>query len=244
MIPLTSPFSVIVDDFESNLESLLEIVELGYDKSASTKTRVATIHATTLLLAASFEEFIREMALEHAKQVVENADSISVLPDLLLETAWQRTFTEFFRNKRNGLSKREALKISAKEARARIEVLCDFIDGDITQDIFPYLIHNENNLRSGEINRLFKVSGLSDVCLKICKQASLKSFFEEEDEYKTHGDLLAALGRFVNRRNEIAHSLNSTSSSRPEELSRDIEMFRAFSEDLGVTLEAVCDCSK
>ena len=119
-----------------------------------------------------------------------------------------------------------------------------FIKGDITQQgnikqhIVAHLIHNENNMRAGEINKLFKVSGLSNICLQICKQQSLKTFFNENDDGKTHGELLAALERFVNRRNDIAHSLNSASSSAPEEVFGDIEMFAAFSKDLGATLEA------
>ena len=229
---MATAFSVIVEDFDEDLLSLRQLVNLGEAKTASAKTRVATIHATTLLLAAAFEEFVREMAREYAIQVVNKAGSVSELPDALLETAWRRTFDELAHIKPNGRSKKEALEISAKQARPKIDALWAFIEGDITQDIFVHLIHNENNMRVGEINRLFKVSGLSDVCSQICKQASLKAFFATEEDGKTHGDLLDSLEGFFNRRNEIAHSLNSASSSAPEEVSRDIDMFLAFSNDL------------
>ena len=237
MIRLTTAFSVIVEDFGEDLASLRQLVNIGQDKSASAKTRVATIHATTLLLAAAFEEFVREMAREYARQIVNKADSVSDLPDALLETAWKRTFAELARSKPNGRSKKETLEIAAKQARPTIDALCAFIEGDITQDIFAHLIHNENNMRADEINRLFKVSGLSDVCSRICRQVSLKTFFDQQDDGKTYGDLLTSLVDFVNRRNGIAHSLNSASSSAPEEVSRDIDMFLAFSNDLGATLE-------
>ena len=96
-------------------------------------------------------------------------------------------------------------------------------------------------MRGGEVNKLFKVGGLSNVCSRICAQGSLKELFDRNEEGEAHGDLLAALEDFFNRRNEIAHSLNSAKSSAPAEISRYIDMFRAFSKDLGATLEAAVD---
>jgi len=234
---VATPFSVIVEDFDEGLTSLLQLIELGQSKSASARTRVATIHASTLMLAATFEEFVREMAREYAIQVVRKARRVSDLPDALLVTAWKRTFNELARRILGGRSTKEALVISAKEARPKVDALCAFIEGDTMQDIFADLIHNENNMRPNEINRMFKISGLSDVCSQICTQVSLKAFFDQEDAQKTHSDLLNALEEFFKRRNDIAHSLNSGISSGPEEVSRDIGMFLAFSRDLGTTLE-------
>lgn len=54
---------------------------------------------------------------------------------------------------------------------------------------------------------------------------------------KQMGELIAALEKFLERRNEIAHSLNSASSSAPEEMLRDVKMFAAFAKDLCSTLE-------
>lgn len=234
---MSTPFSVIVDDFESALIPLGEIVNGGQGTVPSPRARVAAVHAATLLLAATFEEFVREMAREYAVQVVKKACSISDLPDALLETAWYRTFDKFARSKTTGSSKKEALKIFAKQARPIIDALFTFIEGDITQNIFENLIHNENNMRAGEINGLFKVGGLGNVCSEACKQTKLKSYFDTDDEDKAHGELLSALNEFFERRNEIAHSLNSASSSAPEVLFRDVELFRAFSIDLRAALE-------
>ncbi|WP_428277745.1 HEPN domain-containing protein [Candidatus Palauibacter sp.] len=233
---MANPFSVIVDDFDETLNSLLLLVQIGQGTGVSPKTRVASIHATTLMLAAAFEEFIREMALEHARHVVNGAHSVSELPDMLLMTAWKRTLGEAVRLQVNGRSKRDALKMSAKQVRPKVDALCSFVEGDIQQNIYDHLIHNEINMRATQINKLFRVSGREDICSEVCKQGSLKAFFDREDERKTHGELLAALENFINRRNEIAHSLNSAVSSAPEEVYRIIKMLRAFARDLGVTL--------
>lgn len=231
-------FSVIVEDFGESLATLRQLVNNGQDqKSTSAKARVALIQSSTLLLAATFEEFIREMAREYAVQIVAKANEVSDLPDALVETAWKRTLDYLARSKPQTRSKKEALEVSAKQARAKIDALCSFIEGDISQNIFDHLIHNDNNMRAGEVNRLFKLSGLNNVCSEICKQEFLKVFFDQDEDGKTHGILLSTLEDFFNRRNEIAHSLNSASSSGPDEIMRDINMFEAFSKDLGTTLD-------
>lgn len=234
---MSTVFSVIVDDFSEGLTSLRQLIQVGSLKSTSAKTRVASAHASTLLLAATFEEFVREMAREFAVQIVDNASHLSDLPDILIETAWRRTFDDLARSKPNARTKKESLAIAAKQARPKLDALCSFIEGDISQNVFGHLIHNENNMRAGEINKLFKISGLSNVCAEVCKQPCLKEFFAQDDEKKAHGELLAELEQFFERRNGIAHSLNSVSSSAPAKIARDLDMFLAFSKDLGSTLE-------
>jgi len=233
---MSSAFSVIVEDFSSRLESVSEIVVTATNKTALPKLRVASIHAATLLLAATFEEFVREMARESAVHIVRKAKRVSDLPEKLLDTAWKRTLDGIMYKKHAAQSKKESLEISIKLARPKMEALFAFIEGDLNQDIFDNLIHNENNMRANEINSLFKVSGFKNACVEVCKRAELKNFFGAEDEGQTHGALLAALEDFFNRRNEIAHSLNSASSSGPEQIQRDIDLFRAFSRDLGSTI--------
>ena len=235
---VASTFSAIVGDFDEELTSLGVLVQIGQAKGVPPKTRVASIHATTLMLAAAFEEFIRQMARAQAIQVVERASSVADVPDKLLETAWKRTLNELARAESRRLSKKESLRMSlAKRARLEINALCSFVEGDIGQNIYDDLIHNEHNMRPGEVNRMFKISGLRNICQRICGQASLKAFFEQRNENHTHRDLLVELDNFIDRRNEITHSLNSASSSGPGEVFRIIEMFRAFAKDLGATLE-------
>ncbi len=235
---MSTEFSVIVDDFHSALRPLNEIVRNGHSEQATTLARVASVNAATLLLAATFEEFVRQMARQFAIQVVTGASSIDDVPDFLLETAWRRTFHVLTHsNKSDGVSKKEALRISAKRARPTIEALCNFIEGDIDQDIFENLIHNENGMGFEEINKLFKVGGVSNICKEICKNETLRTFFEIDDEKATHAALLSALKEFFERRNQIAHSLNSINSASPGQILRDICMFVALASDLGRTLE-------
>lgn len=234
---MRTTFSVIVDDFEAALIPIIEIVNEQQRQGSSARARVASVHAATLLLAASFEEFIREMAKEYVSQIVYRVKKISELPDALYETAWRRTFDRLMKVKAQGRTKLEAHQVAANRARPAFDALFDFFDGDITKLSIENLIHNENNMRGREINNLFKVGGISDICSKICKKPSVKKFFEVDDEGKAHGRLLAALEDFFERRNEIAHSLNTASSASPQTIIRDVELFKALANDLLETLE-------
>src|SRR5439155_26278309 len=93
------------------------------------------------------------------------------------------------------------------EAMTRFSAVYEFCKGDLSQDIYSDLIHNENNMRPKEINALFKLSDVGDICSKISDKAPLMENFGESEAEKTHGRLLKYLNEFFQRRNDIAHSL-------------------------------------
>lgn len=99
-------------------------------------------------------------------------------------------------------------------------------------------IHNENNMRPNELNAMFKVSGLNDVCSSLCKMQAIKDYFMETETGKTHGKLIKALEEFMERRNNIAHALNPGSSAGPDQIIKDLDMLAALSTALCLTLDA------
>ena len=164
---------------------------------------------------------VREMARAYAKAVVEATKSFKKLPQKLANTAWRRTMETLARSEIGNENHSEVFS----EAQKRFNAVYNFCKGDLTQDIYGPLIHNENHMRIGEINSLFRVSNLGDVCRRISeKQPLLRNFCETEKD-KVHGRLQNCLEEFFERRNLIAHSLNSVSSSGPDQILKDIDMF-------------------
>jgi hypothetical protein len=94
-------------------------------------------------------------------------------------------------------------------------------------------------MRPNELNSMFNIAGLSDVCSKVCDKPAMLTFFGETDAGKAHGKLLAALEDFFERRNGIAHALNPGQSSGPEQIMTDLDMLQAFSEAIVQTLDAL-----
>ncbi|MEM5371000.1 HEPN domain-containing protein [Paraburkholderia azotifigens] len=235
---MASTFEIIAEEFIDDMEAIRSLVVTFSDPAKSGKARIAAANSATLLVAATFEEFVREMAREHARAVVMNTASFDKLPSKLAATAWKRTM--------DGLSKVRFDDVAGTggesvfgAAQARFKVIYEFCKGDLTQDIYRELIHNENNMRPNELNGLFKVSGLGDVCQKLSDKPSMLDIFGETEPGKAHGKLLAGLEDFFERRNAIAHALNPGQSSGPDQIINDIDMLESFGKALHETLDAL-----
>jgi RiboL-PSP-HEPN len=232
---MASAFEVIVEDFVEDIEAVRSLVLAFADSKYPPKSRIAAANSATLLVAATFEEFVREMAREFAKAVVIGAPSFDKLPGNLASTAWKRTMDGLARVKFDAQGKGgDVFGI----AQAKFSVIYDFCKGDLSKDIYRELIHNENNMHPTQINSLFKVSGLKDVCERCSHNQSLLDTFGETEAGKAHGKFLAGLNDFFERRNEIAHSLNVGQSNSPEQIQTDIDMLVNFGKALCAILEA------
>lgn len=230
---MASAFQIITDEFHDDMETIQSLVETFRDPQKTAKARIASANSATLLIAATFEEYIREMAREFARSVVSNVPSFENLPPKLASTAWKRTMDGLARIRFDT----PGIESVFGAAQARFAVIYEFCRGDLTQDIYRDLIHNENNMRPGEINSLFKVSGLSDVCMKLSDKKSVLEVFGTADPGKAHGKLIAALENFFERRNTIAHALNAGQSSGPDQIFNDLAVLVGFGSALRETLE-------
>jgi len=235
---VTSLFLLIFEEFEDELAAIEALVDAAADPNLGRpKARVAGANAAALLLAAAFEEFIRECARAYAKASVESCGSYEDLPPKMAPIAWKRTMENLARvhlNPKKEIFSRESI---FADALTRFTVTYEFCKGDITQDIYQDLIHNENSMRPQEINTLFNISALGNACGLASEQEPLLSFFNEINPGKTLIQFVESLDEFFERRNKVAHSLNLMSSSGPSQIKADISLLRAFSRALALALE-------
>lgn len=235
---MASAFSPISDDFRSDLQAISELIDVVRVNGNTAKSRVASVNSSTLLLAATFEEFIREMGRQYAREIVERATSVDQLPRKLAATAWKRTLEGLARAKLDTGGTPESFDVIARDARQSFDRVCGFVGGDISQDIYHALIHNEYNMRPKQLNEVFSVCGLSDVCRALSDKQPLLEFFDETEAGKTHGQFVTWLNDFMERRNDIAHSLNPGNSLGPTQLLKDIGFLEATALSLSETLAA------
>ena len=235
---MATDFAAITDDFESDLDAIRSMIDAFDDPSKGLpKVRVSAANAATLLLAATFEEFVRSMARAVARKVVQTASSFSQLPSKLATTAWRRTMKSMTQLRIDNRNRFLSSDGRTSDPRSRFDGIYEFCKGDLSQDIYSDLVFNENNMRPGEINSLFSVSGLGNVCHRVSSKGPLVQHFKEDDEGRSHGELLSFLNDFFNRRNTIAHSLNTHQSSSADLIRYDITTFRAFGQSLCETVE-------
>lgn len=235
---MASTFEVITEEFAEDLEAIRSLVVTFSDPQKTAKARIAAANSATLLLAATFEEFAREMAREYARAVVTNTESFEKLPSKLASTAWKRTMDGLAKVRLDIEKTGAGREHLFSDAQARFTVIHAFCKGDLTQDIYRDLIHNENNMRPTELNGLFKVSGLGDVCKKLSDKQSMLDTFGETEPDKAHGKFLGELENFFERRNAIAHALNPGQSSGPGQIINDIDMLVSLGKSLCETLVA------
>ena len=235
---MASSFMVVLEDFNEELDAIRALIEASSDpRLARPRARIAGANAAALLLAATFEEFVREMARTYAKAAVEAAQTYNNLPPRLASTAWKRTMENLARiqlNPRNTVFSRESI---FSDAFTKFSTVYEFCRGDLSQDVFTDLVHNENNMRPAELNSLFKMSGLSNVCFLASGERPLLDELGIEEHQRNHDKLLERLEDFFERRNQVAHSLNAVRSDSPMTITNDIALLRAFGSSLCSALE-------
>lgn len=234
---MTTVFALIFEEFEQELEAIELLVTPQGEERLSPRARVAGANASVLLLAATFEEFARELAREYAKSVVAATQTYDRLPPKLAAVAWKRTMESLARLPLGRSAEPNSRERTFSEAQARFAVAYDFCRGDLTQDVYRDLIHNENNMRPQELNSLFKLSGLGNICSLASDAAILKDFFDSGDQAIVHGRLLAAIEGFFDRRNQTAHELRAMSSVGPELILADINLLKRFGQALAEVAE-------
>lgn len=233
---MASAFDVISDDFLADLNAISDLVALVESNGGSSKSRVASINSATLLLAATFEEFVREMGRQYARELVQLTDDPRRLPRKLSAAAWKRTLEHLARAKVDTGGTQIPLTQVAANARSSFDAVCKFLEGDSSQDIYGVLVHNENNMRPDQINSIFTISDLSDVCKKISDNDFLKQYFGEDDAGRTHGKLIISINDFMEKRNSITHALNQATSASAAQFLNDIELMKAIALSLAASL--------
>ena len=228
---MTSVYEVILEEFSEELNAMRVLIDAFDSPGKSSRVRLASANSTVLLLAATYEEFVRQMAAEYAKMVVKQATRLSDVPSILVETAWRRTLEDAAKvriEQSIGFSMDDQLK----EARERVRAVADFVEGDITQDIYTSLVQNDNNMRPREMNSMFRRSGLSNVCKRISSHNDMLDYFGEQDAEVVHGHLIARLEGFFALRNQVAHALSPGSTVSPDTIRGEIKLLEVTGRSL------------
>ena len=80
---MATSYDLIAEDFLSDLAALSNLVQAAHSSGSSAKARVASVNSATLLLAATFEEFVRQLGRQFARDVVSRTSDPKKLPKKL-----------------------------------------------------------------------------------------------------------------------------------------------------------------
>lgn len=234
---MSTEYDAIFSEFASELDALAEMVRARADLGATALTgraRIAAGNGATLLLAAIFEEYVRQQVRAAFLEKTRRARDMKDFPVKIAATVWRRSL--------EGLARTpfEEIESDGRKTDARVAAILSFcVKKEITADVGDVVARNDTNMRLQELGRLFNQIGLKEIVSKCCEDNSLIDWLGADGPGKAKALLESRFGDFFRRRNEIAHAIQLGSSSGPTELLNDITMFRVFAQALSTAVQTM-----
>ncbi len=234
---MVSQFQAVADEFCTEVKVIQDLVHSFETTRVQPRLRTAASNSAMLLLAATFEDFVRNMADQVARAAVVQAGEVTNVPVRMLRTVWKRTFESIARIEIPQNTRTQDIRQVVSEAEGRSAAVFAFLRGKTDRDIYADLVQNDVNMRASEINRLFSMSGVSNVCMLVSQQQRVIDHFKADRADETSQDLVRFIDRFIEQRNSVAHALTSSQSVGASDVSKYSETFCIFAASLCTVLE-------
>jgi hypothetical protein len=222
--------SALHDEFLGELKGIREFANPVSDDSAkalSARARVAAANGATLLLAALYEECVRQMVRASFNFRRVTAAGRLSFPEKLPSIIWRRSLELLARKQLDDLVR------DGSQVDLQLKDIVSFcIKGDLAADVSNAVSHNENNMRPEEMGRLFNQIGIQGIVTKLGECPDVQTYFGLDNPEKTAESTRSALEDFFRRRNEIAHAIQIGASDGPVSLAKDVEFFEIVSGGL------------
>ena len=235
------------EDFERKLDTIERMVEITLQEKSSrntefrTEIRTAATQGSTLLVAAIFEDFVRESAIEYTKCTLENATEGGDIPFRMKKKVAEKIKFEF-NSKLLKHNPNETLHEFEERVSNQFKELLSLLlvsKGDYKHNVSHQIVETRANMSSTELDRLFSTIGISNFCKQLCYfNEHFQLYFDEEDKNELYDLFLKNLDGFYSGRNTIAHSLKSAETKHPDILLENIKFFRKFGTILSMFLAA------
>jgi hypothetical protein len=222
---MPSEVETVAEEFGKELTAIRRLLEsIGSsedDKRPIDGTlRVAASNGSMLLLAASFEEFIRELVKVFCTCILQSASRFDNIPLEIANAAWDRSLF-ILRGLKYGRSGFD--RSIAAMSILTLDSFC--LKENLGIEVAHLVGYNMNNMRVAEINEIFKRVGISDFCSIVGRHAAVIEFFGAPNSDVAHGKFLGQIEEFYESRNEIAHSIGTIRGTGPIQVSRYLDFF-------------------
>ncbi|MRX33841.1 HEPN domain-containing protein [Aminobacter sp. MDW-2] len=230
------------------LEALLETIELVGQQDETSPTVIAgkpveplppggqntMAAAAVVLLAAHFEEYIRQQIEEFAKSTIsEYAHMDRDQQEKLVDHYWRAG---------SGRMGRIRPKGDPAWASGAQRLLLQLLEYPIRQNISAFiagmLAEHENNMRWDTITELTARVGAQKLADKLFKSSALKAQIGNPKKDAFAPAIRLRLNEFYTMRNEIVHSISQSSGIGPTIFRHWIDFFKTFSVAFADAVEA------
>jgi RiboL-PSP-HEPN len=246
------------DDFLERLNDIRRIVctvESCYRQPSALNTHRANINFSEVgpttsnntnsmalvFLASSYEEFVREEISECAKLL---SSKYSSLPDALrhgIRSAYWNTSLQRLNYAKHILTKSEPKtpdSLTLNKIRPILELAQLFVINDDSSRIDPITtVHHSNNFRPSVVDEIAGRIGIKNFTTRTAESTRIKTHFGVGTGNAAAKEMRHKLDEFYDRRNEIVHSLSSTTGYGVDYVLDWITLFDAVAQSMKDALE-------
>jgi hypothetical protein len=194
-----------------------------------------------VFLAASFEEFFRELVGQCGVQLADSYASVPAETKLVAKGSYWEACLDSLRFSRRILTKDKpkALDTNAMaKAKYVLESALGFVMLDDGASIDGKMFYrHSNNYRPSVVDEIAARLGVTGIVRRASDSNRLKSHFGVSTVREVAPKLTAKLNSFYQTRNEIVHSLSAATGFGVEYVSDHIELIEAFAESLRAVLQ-------
>jgi hypothetical protein len=221
-------YQAILDDFEAEITAIAELADATRIGSQfSSRARISLANSLTLVLASTFEEYVRQLVKAAWSERLKVVDDASKLPPKLRSKLWRSTLERAARKPFGDVDSQSWL------ARDRLQNLMKFcLDGDLSVPIDDEISHNERNMRPDQISDLFSKIGIRNIFVTGCALEEAIEYFDCQNADQASENLRAALEDFFIRRNNVAHAIVFGSSDGADTIHQDIDICKLTAKAL------------
>lgn len=187
--------------------------------------RLASSNASMLLLAASFEEFVREVARELAGYILNQPQEERQVPADMSAAVWQRAI---YLLKGQKFGKQAFQRADAELQLDALRKFC--LSGEVIPGLAELVTYNQNNLTALEFNEMFRRLGISNYVEELTQQAPFLEFFGVDEAQEAYDRLISRWASFYEERNSIAHSIGSYNTTGAGDVLMYVGLFEAVSD--------------
>lgn len=231
-----SELHLVAEEALEELEALKKLVNFSSlgrlgGRPLSNRSKLVASDAAILFIAAAFEEAVRQLGVVYAELVVAHGD----IPETRLRSMkiglWEKASAQL-NNKPYG-----SKNFDASQARLNLAIISEFCLNESNLSILiSHGIYNDRNLKSGELNALFKRLGLSDICSKVGRSEPFRAFFSVGTLNEAQVEFRKFLDKFYRDRNSATHDLSSFRAMGPVDVARNIEFFKTTTKRISEVL--------
>ncbi len=215
----------------------LTTVRMGVDLTAIGPTTSNNVNSMAIVfLASSYEEFIREEVSECARYL---CTQYATLPDQVRHgvrsSYWATTLQRLGFN-RNILSK-DTPKVPDAATLSRVRLLLEsaqvfVVSDDASRMDASTTVHHNNNFRPRVVDEIAARVGVPNLTARTAEGPKIRTHFSVAGSTAAAKLLRLKLDEFYDRRNEIVHSLNSTSGYGVDIVMDWIKLFELVAESM------------